>query len=142
MASVGSSSSAVATLTQLAQSQDVRAKTLAYAALGSLRLNLGAYENGYTYLQQAASSLDSSNLTASVHASILADLSIAQLILGHEQEGLRNLRHAQSLFLADSSFLALAQAIENEVRYLQAEKKSADAAQAQQRLQGLEQQWL
>lgn len=136
LAMLGQIPAATATLSGPLASKNDEVSTAATAALGSMKLQVGAYEQGASLLNKAISSGNPSRWPGRTHAQ--ADLALAQLILGETEPGLDALHLAQTGFLQDGDWLALVKSLENEQRLLEHEKKTAEQTAIQRRISDLE----
>jgi len=64
----------------------------------------------------------------------MADLAIAQLIIGGTDQGLESMHEAQSRFQASDDLASLIQSLENELRLLDHEGRKGDSSAVQERI--------
>jgi len=64
----------------------------------------------------------------------MADLAIAQLIIGRTDQGLVSVHEAQARFQSSEDFPSLLQSLENELRILEHEGRRSDSAAIRERI--------
>lgn len=136
LAALGQSQAAAALLSGPAASDNPQIATAATAAIGSAKLQAGAYQQGAQLVHKALK--DAPDVTWPSRSEAEADLALALLIIGDTDDGLEALHSAQSNFRIQGNTAALLQALENEKEILQLEERS-DAVQAvEQRIRDIE----
>ncbi|MCY2983397.1 MAG: hypothetical protein NTY15_07125 [Planctomycetota bacterium] len=136
LASIGQSEAAVAILSGPATSPQPAIACAATAALGSVKLQAGAYQQGAQLLNKALKKSTDFDWPSKTQA--MADLAIAQLIIGNTDQGLASVHEAQSQFQANADFPSLIQSLENELRLLDHEGRRNDSTALQERLASIE----
>ena len=135
LASIGQAEAAVAILSGPAISPQARIAAAATAALGSVKLQSGAYQQGATLLNKA---LKKSDAQWPSKPQAVADLALSQLIIGSTDLGLASLHDAQALFQANDDLPSLLQSLENEQRLLAHEGRDHDSTVLQVKIQAIE----
>jgi len=136
LASIGQSEAAVAILSGPATNPQPAISCAATAALGSVKLQAGAYQQGAQLLNKALKKSTDSDWPSKTQA--VADLAIAQLIIGNTDQGLASVHEAQSQFQANADFPSLIQSMENELRLLDHEGRRNDSSALQERMAAIE----
>ncbi len=136
LASIGQSEAAVAILSGPATSPQPAIACAATAALGSVKLQSGAYQQGAQLLNKALKKSTDFDWPSKTQA--MADLAIAQLIIGNTDQGLASVHEAQSQFQANADFPSLLQSMENELRLLDHEGRRNDSAALKERMAVIE----
>jgi len=136
LASIGQSEAAVAIVSGPATSPQQAISCAATAALGSVKLQSGAYQQGAQLLNKALKKSTDSDWPSKTQA--MADLAIAQLIIGNTDQGLASVHEAQSQFQANADFPSLIQSMENELRLLDHEGRRNDSSALQERIAAIE----
>lgn len=136
LAGMGQAPSASAILSGPAASAEPSVSAAAMAAMGSIKLNAGAYQQGAQLLHKAIGQAQALDWPGRNQA--MADFAIAQLILGDTDAGLTALHEAQQLFEKAGERSLLIQSLENEQRLLEHEHRSSQFAQIQSRISQLE----
>lgn len=136
LAGMGQAPAAAAILSGPATSSNQAIAAAATAAMGSIKLQSGAYQQGAQLLhkaltQSAASAWPSKNQS-------LADLALAQLIIGDTEPGLAALHDAQFQFEKSGDRSLLVQSLENELRLLEHEHRDSEVTAIQSRITQLE----
>jgi tetratricopeptide (TPR) repeat protein len=127
---------ASAILSGPASSKNAAVAAAATAAMGSIKLQAGAYQQGAQLLTKALSQNPASTWPFKHQAQ--ADLALAQLIIGDTQAGLDALHAAQSQFAQAGNQLELIRSLENERRLLEHEERPGEAAAIASRITQLE----
>lgn len=138
LAAMGQTPAASAILSGPAASSEPAIAAAAAAAMGSLKLQAGAYQQGAQLLNKAVTQASSVQWATKNEA--LADLALAQLIIGDTEPGLEALHAAQAELEHTGDELLLIRSLENELRLLQHEQRDKEAAKVQQRISELEDQ--
>ncbi len=136
LASVGQAEAAVAILSGPATNQQPAIAAAAIAALGSVKLQSGAYQQGAQLLNKALKKSPDSDWPSKAQA--IADLAIAQLIIGSTEQGLVSVHEAQSRFQANDDIASLIQSLENEARLLEHEGRKQDCTLLMERIATIE----
>ena len=136
LASIGQAEAAVAILSGPATSPQPAIACAATAALGSVKLQSGTYQQGAQLLNKSLKKSPDFDWPSKTHA--MADLAIAQLIIGNTDLGLASVHEAQSRFQANNDFPSLIQSLENEARLLDHEGRRNDSAAVQERIAMIE----
>jgi hypothetical protein len=136
LASIGQSEAAVAILSGPATSPQPPIACAATAALGSVKLQAGAYQQGAQLLNKALKKSIDFDWPSKTQA--VADLAIAQLIIGNTDQGLLSVHEAQSQFQANADFPSLIQSMENELRLLDHEGRRNDSTALRERMAVIE----
>ena len=136
LAAMGQSPAASAILSGPAASADAAVSAAATAAMGSIKLKSGAYQQGAQLLHKATSQSPLINWPMKNQA--LADLALAQLIIGDTDEGLAALHRAQALLEQAGQRDLLIQSLDNELRLLEFEQRSPESVAVKRRLSQLE----
>lgn len=136
LASMGQTPAASAILSGPATNPDPAIAAAATAAMGSIKLQTGAYQQGAQLLHKAITQSPLSNWPGKSQA--LADLAIAQLILGDTETGLKALREAQIMLEKTDQREALVLSLSNELRLLEHENRSHECQHIRTRIARLE----
>ncbi len=136
LAALGQSPAAAAILSGPAASANEGISAAATAAMGSAKLQSGAYQQGAQLLNKALN--ESPGLDWATKSKATADLALAQLIIGDTDQGLEALHAAQTQFVQQSDSQSLLQSLENEARILEHEERSEEAASVRQRIARIE----
>ncbi|MFO1066355.1 MAG: hypothetical protein U0892_21060 [Pirellulales bacterium] len=128
---------AAALLSGPAAGSDPSASAAATCTLGSAKLKSGAYQQGAQLLTKGLASVSPEVEWPGKHRA-LADLALAQLIIGDTEPGLNVLHAAQTQFAAAGETLLLIQSLVNEKRLLEHEQRSAEATEVGRRVDELE----
>ncbi len=136
LAGMGQAPAAAAILSGPAADTDSSISAAATAAMGSIKLQAGAYQQGAQLLHKALS--DSSTSDWPTKHQSLADLALAQLIIGDTETGLTALHTAQSHFERRGDNHLLIQSLENELRLLEHERRTSEVAALKSRIDQLE----
>lgn len=138
LVALGRAPEATARLSTLAESSDAVVSRSALALLGALDLKLLRPERALPLLTRAldgASEATSAGETRwSGRAEAQADLGIALLLLGRDDEGLIQLREAQARFELEQDWDGLARALRNELAWTTEARRHADAELLRARL--------
>ncbi|MFO0942136.1 MAG: hypothetical protein U0930_15470 [Pirellulales bacterium] len=121
LAGMSQAPAASAILSGPATSSDKTIAAAATAAMGSIKLQSGAYQQGAQLLLKALEHNSSEPWPGRNQA--LADLAIAQLIFGDTDAGLVSLHEAQQQLEKSGERTLLIQALDNEVRLLEHENR-------------------
>jgi len=132
LASIGQAEVAVAILSGPATSTQPAIASAATAALGSVKLQSGAYQQGAQLLNKSLKNAAESDWPSKTQA--MADLAIAQLIIGRTDQGLVSVHEAQARFQSSEDFPSLLQSLENELRILEHEGRRNDSAAIRERI--------
>ena len=132
LASIGQAEVAVAILSGPATSPQPAIASAATAALGSVKLQSGAYQQGAQLLNKSLRNSAESDWPSKTQA--MADLAIAQLIIGRTDQGLVSVHEAQARFQTSEDFQSLLQSLENELRILEHEGRRNDSAAIRERI--------
>jgi hypothetical protein len=125
LAAMGQVPAASAILSGPAASAEPAIAAAATAAMGSTKLQAGAYQQGAQLLNKALDQANGIQWPAKNQA--LADLALAQLIIGDTQPGLDALHGVQAQFAQVGDKRLLIRSLENELRLLQHEHRDAEA---------------
>ncbi len=125
---------ATALLVELSRSEQPQVAAPARALLGGMKLQAGDVHVGRRLLTESLKS----DLAWSGRGQAEADLGLALLIAGEEEEGLRRLHEAQQRFEAEGDRESLAQSLFNESEYFKATERSKKAAEPSERMLALE----
>ncbi len=136
LAGMGQAPAAAAILSSPASSSNLTIAAAATAAMGSIKLQAGAYQQGAQLLHKALTQSASSAWPAKNQS--MADLAIAQLIIGDTEPGLAALHAAQNQFEKSGEKLLLVQSLENELRLLEHEHRDSEVAAIKSRITQLE----
>jgi hypothetical protein len=136
LAALGQIQAAAALLSSPAVSSQEIPAAAAMAALGSAKLQSGAYQQGAQLLHKALS--ESANLSWATRSSAEADLALATLIIGDTDEGLKKLQAVRQKFAAEGDIDAQLNALQNEFQILELEGREADMARVSQEILVLE----
>ncbi len=136
LASIGQSEAAIAILSGPATSHQPAIASAAIAALGSVKLQTGAYQQGAQLLNKALKKSPDHEWPSRAQA--VADLALAQLIIGSTEQGLVSVHEAQSRFQTEGDFASLTQSLENESRLLEHEGRKQDRALLEERIAAIE----
>ncbi|MCC6511310.1 MAG: hypothetical protein IT423_19570 [Pirellulaceae bacterium] len=136
LAALGQVPAASAILSGPASSSKPHIAAAATAAMGSTKLQAGAYQQGAQLLHKALS--DSSGSTWATKSAAMADLALAQLIIGDTEPGLEALHTVQAQFAQAGDTLMLLRSLENELHLLEHEQRASDVQAVKQRMAELE----
>lgn len=136
LAAMGQVPAASAILSGPASSAEPAIAAAGTAAMGSTKLQAGAYQQGAQLLNKALTQSAGSNWPTKNQA--LADLALAQLIVGDTAPGLEALHAVQAQFAQNGDRLLLIRSLENELRLLEHEHQDNAASDIKQRLSELE----
>jgi hypothetical protein len=136
LARMGQSGPASAILISLAGSSDPRILHPALAMLGTLKLQQGGIQQGFNLLRRSVEGDPLAQWPERAEAE--ADLGLAYLLMGDENNGLRWLHGAQQAMEAAGQQESLLQCLENEAAYLEKAKKNDLAKAVRQRLESLQ----
>ena len=134
---LGQTAAATATLSGPLSSKDQDVVSSATAALGSMKIQSGAYEQGASLLNKALTNGNVNQWPGRAHSQ--ADLALAKLILGETSPGLDALHLAQATFVQNGDWLALVKSLENEMSLLQHEDRMEEKNSLQRRIAEIEQ---
>jgi hypothetical protein len=132
---MGQNGPATAILIRLASSTDPLTACPATATLGTLKLQQGSVQQGYNLLRRAVEG--DLSIQWPERAEAEADLGLACLLMGDENNGLRWLHSAQQTWETAGRHEALVQCLENEAAYLDQVKKKDLADVARRRIENL-----
>jgi hypothetical protein len=136
LAGMGQAPAAAAILSSPAASSDKTIAAAATAAMGSIKLQAGAYQQGAQLLHKALTQAAASDWSTKNQS--LADLALAQLIIGDTEPGLEALHCAQTQFEKSGEKCFLIQSLENELRLLEHEHRDGEVATIKSRIAQLE----
>lgn len=136
LAAMSQAPAASAILSGPAASTDKNISAAATAMMGGIKLQAGAYQQGAHLLQKAIA--DSSATTWPGRNKSLADLAIAQLIIGDTDSGLAALHDAQKALERSNQRTVLIDSLENELRLMEFENRTADCQRIKGKLLKLE----
>ena len=136
LAGMGQAPAAAAILSGPAASSHKTIATAATAAMGSIKLQSGAYQQGAQLLHKALTQ-SAGSVWPSQNQS-LGDLALAQLIIGDTEPGLAALHAAQTQFEKSGDRALLVQSLENELRLLEHEHRDTEVTAIQSRITQLE----
>jgi hypothetical protein len=137
LAGMSQAPAASAILSGPAASTDKNISAAATAMMGGIKLQSGAYQQGAHLLQKALA--DASATDWPGRNKSLADLAIAQLIIGDTEAGLAALHEAQTALDHSKQRSVLIDSLENELRLMEFEGRSADCQRINGDLHKLEQ---
>ena len=123
-------------LSSPASSKDTRVRVAALAALGSIKMHSGAYEQGAEILNRTLTENPTVKWSGRLDAE--ADLAAAQLILGDLDEALESLHAVQQNYHLAGRWQALLQSLSNESRLLTEEGRTEAARAISTRITALE----
>jgi hypothetical protein len=136
LAGMGHAPAAAAILSSPAASSNATLAAAATAAMGSIKLQAGAYQQGAQLLHKALSQSAASAWPTKHHA--MSDLALAQLIIGDTEPGLAALHAVQNQFEKSGEKLLLVQSLENESRLLEHEHRDSEVTAIKSRIAQLE----
>lgn len=136
LAALGQVPAASAILSGPASSTNPCIAAAATAAMGSTKLQAGAYQQGAQLLNKALT--DSAGSVWATRNQALADLALAQLIIGDTEPGLEALHAVQAQFIQAGDRSMLLRSLENELNLLEHEQKTNEAALIRKRIAELE----
>lgn len=136
LAAMGQAPAAAAILSSPAASSNTTIAAAATAAMGSIKLQAGAYQQGAQLLHKALTQAASSEWPTKNQS--MSDLALAQLIIGDTEPGLAALHAVQNQFEKTGDKLLLVQSLENELRLLEHEHRDGEVATIKSRITQLE----
>ncbi|MEO9931391.1 hypothetical protein [Rhodopirellula bahusiensis] len=136
LASLGQNVAAAALLSGPVASENARVAIAATAAIGSAKLQSGAYRQGIQLLEKALN--DPRDADWPNRSQAEADLALGLLILGDTDSGLESLHTVQATFEEQGERIALLQSLENELRLLDHEGRNEEADKVKLRIQLVE----
>lgn len=136
LAGMGQAPAAAAILSSPAASSNKAIAAAATAAMGSIKLQAGAYQQGAQLLHKALTQSAATEWPTKNQS--LADLALAQLIIGDTEPGLVALHAVQTQFENSGDRTRLVQALENELRLLEHEHRDTEVADLKARITQLE----
>jgi tetratricopeptide (TPR) repeat protein len=136
LAAMGQAPAAAAILSGPAASSEASISAAATAAMGSIKLQSGAYQQGAQLLHKALTLSPTTQWP--MRNQSLADLAIAQLIIGDTDTGLDALHEAQDLLEKSGERFLLVQSLENELRLLEHEHRGHQTSAIKARILQLE----
>ncbi len=136
LAGMGQAPAAAAILSSPAASSNKTVAAAATAAMGSIKLQAGAYQQGAQLLHKALTQSAASDWPTKNQS--LADLALAQLIIGDTEPGLAALHSVQTQFEKSGDKSLLVQSLENELRLLEHEHRDTEVAAIKSRIMQLE----
>lgn len=137
MAAMGQAPAASAILSAPAASPDPAVSAAATAAMGSIKLQTGAYQQGAQLLHKAIT--QSPLATWPNKNQSIADLAIAQLIFGDTNVGLTALHEAQKMMEKHGERELLVRSLENELRLMEHEGRLQEMSVIKAKIIELEQ---
>lgn len=135
LASLGQTSAAAALLSSPASQKNGDIAAAAKAAIGSAKLQSGAYQQGAQLLHKSLS--DNAGAWPSRSQSE-ADLALAMLIIGDTDEGLARMVSVQKTFESEGNIVALLRSLENQLELAQHEEHTDQVEQLRERIRELE----
>ncbi len=136
LAALGQVPAASAILSGPASSTNSAIAAAATAAMGSTKLQAGAYQQGAQLLNKALN--DSAGTVWANRNQAMADLALAKLIIGETEPGLEALHAVQAQFIQAGDRLMLIRSLENELHLLEHEQRTQEATTIRKRLTELE----
>jgi len=136
LAGMGQAPAAAAILSSPAASSNTTVAAAATAAMGSIKLQSGAYQQGAQLLHKALTQSAASEWPTKNQS--LSDLALAQLIIGDTEPGLAALHAVQNQFEKSGEKLLLVQSLENELRLLEHEHRDTEVIAIKSRITLLE----
>lgn len=136
LAALGQGQAAAALLSEPAASENPSIAMASTAAIGSAKLQAGAYQQGAELINKALQESAEANWPTRSQAE--ADLALAQLIIGDTDQGLEALHAAQAKFQLQDDRVSLLQSLENELRILELEGRSEEARTVAQKIRDIE----
>lgn len=136
LAGMGQAPAAAAILSSPAASNNTTISAAATAAMGSIKLQAGAYQQGAQLLHKALTQSAAADWPTKNQS--LADLALAQLIIGETDSGLVALHTVQTQFEKSGDKARLVQSLENELRLLEHEHRDNEAIAIKARITQLE----
>ncbi|MDX1928680.1 MAG: hypothetical protein SFV81_19280 [Pirellulaceae bacterium] len=136
LAGMGQAPAAAAILSSPAASSNTTIAAAATAAMGSIKLQAGAYQQGAQLLHKALTQSAASEWPTKNQA--MSDLALAQLIIGDTEPGLAALHAVQNQFEKSGEKLLLVQSLENELRLLEHENRDSEVTAIKSRIAQLE----
>lgn len=136
LAALGQVPAASAILSGPASSTNPAIAAAATAAMGSTKLQAGAYQQGAQLLNKALT--DSAGSVWASRNQALADLALAQLIIGDTEPGLDALHAVQAQFIQSGDRIMLIRSLENELHLLEHEQRTNEATAVRKRMSELE----
>lgn len=136
LAALGQGPAAAALLSGPAASKNPSIAAAATAAIGSAKLQSGAYQQGTQLINKALRDSAEADWPTRIHAE--ADLALAQLIIGDTDLGLEALHAAQQSYQRQGDFVSLLQSLENELRIVELEDRGEAVDNVQLRIREIE----
>ncbi len=136
LAALGQSQAAVALLSVPANSDNPTIALASTTAMGSAKLQAGDYYQATQIFTKALSDKRVSHWPARHQAE--ADLALAQIIVGNTDIGLETLHTVQEKFREQKDTASLLQALENELKSLELEKRDEAAKLVQSKIREIE----
>ncbi len=136
LAGMGQAPAAAAILSSPAASSNKTIAAASTAAMGSIKLQAGAYQQGAQLLHKALTQSAASEWPTKSQS--LSDLALAQLIIGDTEPGLAALHAVQNQFEKSGEKLLLVQSLENELRLLEHEHRDTEVTTIKSRITQLE----
>ena len=138
MAAQGQESVAVTILGSLDNDAVPAVRAAALAALGSIKVQAGAYEQGSRFLVDALNTQEAGEWPGKLAAK--ADLANVRLIVGRLDEALPTLHSVQNEMMTAGHWQSLCQSLENEAAILEHEGLRRDAGALRERIRAIENQ--
>lgn len=136
LAALGQVPAASAILSGPASSTNPSIAAAATAAMGSTKLQAGAYQQGAQLLNKALT--DSAGSVWAMRNQALADLALARLIIGETDQGLEALHAVQAQFIQSGDRIMVIRSLENELHLLEHEQRTNEAGAVRKRIAELE----
>ncbi len=136
LAALDQTAAAAAILSGPATSSNSAISSSARAALGSAKLQSGAYEQGAQLLNRAI--MDSAGVAWPSKREAQADLALALSILGETDRGLSALHAAQRSFERADDKVGLLKSLNNELRLLQHEGRTEESQAVEQKIASIQ----
>ncbi len=136
LAGMSQAPAAAAILSSPAASGNTTIAAAATAAMGSIKLQAGAYQQGAQLLHKALTQSAASEWPTKSQAH--SDLALAQLIIGDTEPGLAALHAVQNQFEKSGDKLLLVNSLDNELRLLEHEHRDTEVATIKSRITQLE----
>ena len=137
MAAQRQQSLAATLLGSVAESDDPDVRAAALAALGSIKVEAGAYEQGSRFLTDALQIENAERWPGRLAAE--ADLISVQLILGELDDALSALHAVQNEMMKSNQWQALCRSLQNEAAMLEADGRDRESEEILQRIRRIEQ---
>ena len=136
MAAQRQESLAATLLGSVAESDDPGVRAAALAALGSIKVESGAYEQGSRFLTEALELQDAERWPGRLAAE--ADLISVRLILGELDDALPALHAVQNEMMKSNQWQSLCRSLQNEAAMLKADGRDTESEAILQRIRRIE----